>query len=186
MGFRWLFLNQFHGSHLCNVALSTLLGSNALIAVRKFGMWEVNRAKCSEWTVCGTATGVMGHFSLRFLFTYMHFHVCFFVYAHCCGVYCLHVMYSQQPFMNRIWKLKFIGACYMCVCGLIALILWCSVVRLRMFCCQLVCGRYFCFARTWLMGLSQRRKGVLFAWRNTRLRNFCGSWLASESPPQSS
>ena len=26
---------------------------------------------------------------------------------------------------------------------------------------------------------------MLFAWRNTRLRNFCGSWLASESPPQS-
>lgn len=85
-----------------------------------------------------------------------------------------------------IWKLKFIGACYVCVCGLITLILCCSVVRLRMFCCQLVCGRYFCSVRIWLMGLSQRRKGVLFAWRNTRLRNFCGSWLASESPPQSS
>ena len=113
MGFRWLSLNQFHGSHLCNVAMSTLLGSNALIAVRKFGMWEVNKAKCSEWTVCGTATGVMGHFSLRFLFTYMQFHVCCFVYAHCCCVYCLHVMYSQQPFMNMEVEVYW---CLLCVC----------------------------------------------------------------------
>lgn len=42
------------------------------------------------------------------------------------------------------------------------------------------CGCCFSPTRTWMMDVSQRRKGVLFAWRSTKPKSFCGSCLASE------